>query len=205
MTDKELIEIRDGFESRRDALLEAGRGKPLVRAEKQPPLGPGRSIYIRAYSWSIVDFATRCFWLDEQNAEANDALIENADTYLDDPAIIHDRDSFHWHADMLLRLIEMYGSNGSVAARRMSRKAETKCLDVCCGYCKPHSKLDDADHAASMTWDIHESENHHVQRFTTTWHFAKLAKDDRLRACSNKSGAPRSRPSDGELRSPSKG
>jgi hypothetical protein len=79
---------------------------------------------------------------------------------------------------MLLRLIEMYGSTGSVASGRMSRLAETKCLDVCWGYCEPHSKRSDADHERSMTWDIHESENHHVQRFSTTWHFAKLAMND---------------------------
>ena len=178
MTDQELNDLRDGFEARRDALFEADRGKPLVRAPKQPPLGPGRSAYIRGYSFSITEYATRCLWLGEQVEAANDALIENASAYLDDPPIIHDRDSFHWHSDTLLRLIEMYGSNGVIDAGRMTREAEKKCLDLCWEYCRPHSKLEDADYRASGTWDIHESENHHVQRFSTTWHYAKLAKDD---------------------------
>jgi len=178
MTDQALIKLREGFESRRNAIFEADRGEPLVRAPKQPPLGPGRSAYIRGYSYSIVEYVTRCFWLGEQIDAANDALIENALAYLDDPAIIHDRDSFHWHSDLLLRLIEMYGSNGSVERARMTREAETHCLDLCWEYCRPHSKLSEADADTSGTWDIYESENHHAQRFSTTWHYAKLAKDD---------------------------
>ena len=78
MTDEELNEIRDGFEKRVKDMFFAEAGKQLVRAEKRAPLAPGRGNYVRHYSFSIVEFAARCFYLDEFLAEANAALIENA-------------------------------------------------------------------------------------------------------------------------------
>jgi hypothetical protein len=81
-------------------------GQPLKRAKKQPPLRPGSGNYTRAYSYSIVGYAARCFYLGEMLDEANAALVENAQHYLDNPKDIIDRDSFHWHADIVMRLIE---------------------------------------------------------------------------------------------------
>lgn len=93
-----------GFEHRVDAMFRAESGKPLVRAKKQKPLGPGRGNYVRAYSHSITAFAARCLYLGEMLDEANAALVENARPYLDNPRDINDRDSFHWHADIVMRL-----------------------------------------------------------------------------------------------------
>lgn len=105
-----------GFEQRVDAMFRAESGKPLVRAKKQKPLDPGRGNYVRAYSYSMVGFAARCLYLNEMLEEANAALAENAQHYLDNPLDINDRDSFHWHAEIVMRLIEMYGTNGATAA-----------------------------------------------------------------------------------------
>lgn len=163
------------FGHRVDAMFRAEAGKPLIRAEKQPPLAPGRGNYVRHYSFSICEFAARCFYLNERIDEANEALIENAQHYLDNPKDINDRDSFHWHAEMLLRFIEQYGRKGEIAARRLHETAEEHILTALWEYARTHSKLADADTA--KTWHIHESENHHVQIFTTVWHVAKLARD----------------------------
>jgi hypothetical protein len=84
------------FRNRVDQMFQAKSGKPLERAAKQPPLRPGSGNYTRAYSYSIVGFATRCFHLGEKLDEANAALVENARHYLDHPLDIIDRDSFHW-------------------------------------------------------------------------------------------------------------
>ena len=106
MVDEELNAIREGFEDRVDVMFRAELGKPLVRAKKRPPLGPGRGNYVRHYSFSICEFAARCFYLNEQVEEANAALVENAQHYLDHPKDINDRDSFHWHIEMVFRLVE---------------------------------------------------------------------------------------------------
>ena len=202
MTDAELIKIRDGFEARVDRMFRAEAGKPLVRAAKRPPLSSGRERFVRNYSWSIVEFAARCFYLDEQLYEANAALIENAQFYLDHPMILHDRDSYHWHSEMLCRFIELYGRNGTLHPGRLSSEAEDRILKSLFMYSSRHSRLYSADQGLpngglygvppghgilgcadaeieqSQTWHVHESENHHVQMFSTTWHFAKLAKDN---------------------------
>jgi hypothetical protein len=172
-----LRESETGFSTRVSQAFESQRGKPLARAKKEPPLGPGRGQYVRGYSFSLVEFATRCFRLNEQVPEANAALLENARHYLENPADLEDRDNFHWHSEMLLRLVEMYGTHGREAAGRMIPEAENEILEVVWQYVRRVSKLADADAHRSQTWEVHESENHHLQIVTTLWHFAQIARD----------------------------
>ena len=163
-----------GFEQRVDAMFRAESGKPLVRAKKQTPLDPGRGNYVRAYSYSMVGFAARCLYLNEMLEEANAALAENAQHYLDNPLDINDRDSFHWHAEIVMRLIEMYGTNGS---NRITKKTEALALKPIWEYVRKVSRLDKAEYEKSKTWHIYLSENHHAMSFTVCWQFAKIAKD----------------------------
>jgi hypothetical protein len=177
LTDRELEQIRDGFEERVNAAFEAERGKPLVRAKKQPPLEPGRGNYVRHYSWSLMDFATRALRFDEQIDQANAALVENARHYLDHPKDINDQDSFHWHADMLCRLIEFYGANGSVAHGRMTPEAESLSMEILWRYATGCVHPKETEFKAGGPWQLYSSDNHHSMDFTAKWHFAKLAKD----------------------------
>ena len=166
-----------GFEQRVESVFRAGAGKPLKRAKKRPPLAPGRGNYVRAYSFSMVEFAARCFYLNEMLDEANAALVENAQHYLDNPKDINDRDSFHWHADIVMRLIEMYGTNGTKHAGRLTRETEELCLKPIWEYARQCSWLGKAEYRKSKTWSIYGSENHHAMDFTVCWQFAKIAKD----------------------------
>jgi hypothetical protein len=166
-----------GFEERVDAMFRAESGKPLVRAEKQPPLGPGRGNYVRAYSYSMMRFAARCLYLGEMRDSANAALAENAQHYLDHPLDINDRDSFHWHAEVVLRLIELYGPEGSRQAGLITKETESLILEPIWIYVKQFSTLEKADYTQSQTWHIYGSENHHSMSFTLCWHFSKIAKD----------------------------
>ncbi|MBT5832150.1 MAG: hypothetical protein HOH77_18330 [Candidatus Latescibacteria bacterium] len=177
MANEEQSTLRDAFKTRVQTMFQAEAGNPLNRAEKRPPLKPGRGNYVRHYSFSICEFAARCFYLDEQITEANAALVENAQHYLDHPKDINDRDSFHWHIEVIFGLIERYGTNGTLTPGRLTPQTETKILEPAWLYAKSHSKLNDAETELSKTWHVWESENHHVQIFTTTWHFAKLAQD----------------------------
>jgi len=169
-------EVAAGFEERVDAVFRAESGKPLVRAKKREPLERGRGNYVRAYSYSMVGFAARCLYLGEMLDEANAALVENAQHYLGNPKDIIDRDSFHWHAEIILRLIEMYGAAGSKHAGRISRETEALVLKPIWEYAKKVSMLAGAEYKTSRTWHIWQSENHHVMIFTLCWHFAKIAR-----------------------------
>jgi hypothetical protein len=177
LTDTELQSIRDGFDARIREAFEYQRGRPLVRAKKLPPLGPGRGNYVRGYSWSLVDFATRCFLLNEQIDAANAAIIENAQHYLDNPKDINDRDSFHWHADMLCRLIEQYGAKGRIAPGRLTPEAEAASMEILSRYASKCVHPNETKITPGEAWTVYGSDNHHVMDVTAKWHFAKLAKD----------------------------
>lgn len=174
MTPEEVIA---GCEERADAVLRSEAGQPLVRAEKQNPLGPDRGPYVRLYSYSIVAFAARCLYLNEMLDDANAALVENAQYYLDNPLTISDRDSFHWHAEVVLRLLEMYGPNGRVAPGRLTLETETKVLEPMWLYTSTCCWREKTDARASGTWHVYSSENHHAMDFTCHWHFSHYAKD----------------------------
>ena len=165
------------FKQRVDEYFQSEAGKPLERAAKQPPLRKGSGNYTRAYSFSIVAFASRCFYLGEMLDEANAALVENARQYLDNPKDIIDRDSFHWHADIVMRLIDMYGPDGTAHPGRLKAGTVTICLEPISIYVKTSSKYNRPDHAETKTWAFHSTENHHAMDFTLQWHFSKLAKD----------------------------
>jgi len=165
-----------GYEKRVEAIFRAESGKPLVRADKQPPISKGRQTYTRAYSYSIISFASRCYLLNEKLEEANAAMQENCRYYLEVPARIHDRDSFHWHGDIMLRLIELFGAKGSVAPGRMTADTEKLIMEACWEYASK-AWLEKAAHDEKSIWHYYGSENHHVMDFTINWHYAKLAKD----------------------------
>lgn len=165
------------FNQRVKAYFQSEAGKPLQRAAKKPPLQKGRGNYTRAYSFSIVTFAARCFYLNEQMEEANAALVENARHYLDNPKDIHDRDSFHWHADIVLRLIDMYGTNGTAHPGRLTPETEAICLEPIWLYVENSSRFNKPNHDETKTWHFHSTENHHAMDFSAHWHFAKLARE----------------------------
>lgn len=169
--------VAAGYGKRVDAMFRAESGQPLVRKKILPPMGKDRGNFSRHYSWSLIAYAARCFYLNEDLAKANAALQENARHYLDHPKDINDRDSFHWHGEQVMRLIEMYGPTGINAAGRLTPETEALCLKPIWEYVKEGSSLQKAEHEKSKTWNIYGSENHHIMDFTVHWHFAKYAKD----------------------------
>lgn len=193
-SDNDLIAIRNGFDRRVADVFESFRGRPLKRAAIRPPISAGRPNFTRSYSNSLVTYATRCLWLKENIDSANMALIENAEYYLKNNRELFDKDNFHWHSEVVLRLIELYGQNGIIEPGLLKPETEKLALEAIWLYCRRdgyrkdyrrindsdprgHDHLATADQDVSDTWFISESENHHAQSFTTQWHFAKLAKD----------------------------
>jgi len=184
LSDIKLTAIRDGFDKRVATAFNGQRGAPLKRARKMPPRKPGRADYVRGYSLSLVEYATRCMWLNEHVDAANAALIELANYYLANHQAIYDIDNFHWHSELLLRLIELFGPKGTTHAGLLRSETEQKIMEIVWIYSKQRGEVPvngnliaNADYKKSNTWYITESENHHAQSFTTLWHFAKLAKD----------------------------
>jgi hypothetical protein len=179
----QIAEIRDSYPHRAAQILGAERGRPLVRQEIRPPLGRDRVPFVRNYAFTLVGFAARALWWQEDDVAANAALRELADHFLTHPERIYDKDNFHWHSEAQLRLLEFFGTAGRRRRGAITPETERRCLEAIWLYCKrrdadsrPHAHLATADDALSGTWWIEESENHHAQSFTTLWHFAQLAR-----------------------------
>ncbi len=168
-------EVIAGFDARVERMFKAESGKPLVRAKKNPPLRPGRGNYVRHYSYSMVAYAARCLYLNESLEPANAALAENAQHYLDHPKDVNARDSFHWHASEVMRLLEMYGPNGTKAPGRLSQETVDICLKPIFMYAEKMPPR--WEYKKSKTWHIYESENHHSMSFSTCWEFARIARN----------------------------
>lgn len=175
---EQLEQIRDGYEARREEAFALLKGKPLVREKVIPPIFPDGSDFSRHYSYSLIDYAFKCFWLGEDIQGANAALLENADYYIGYPRAYRDKDSFYWAADELCKIIEFYGSRGSIRKGLLEKDVEERILLMMWQYARMQSKVAKADYTENHTWHVDESENHHVQRFYAAWHFAKFLMAD---------------------------
>ncbi len=181
----DLVAVRDGFVVRRDALFRELGGRPFRPGPRRPhPHYPDQhATFTRPYSYSVTGFAMKAFWLGELGAEANAALIEHSDYYIQHPEERDDHANFYWVADVLTRIVEFFGGRQPRIARRLTSEAEAKILESMWLWSKNNSRLVDAEIAVSRTWRLHISENHHLQEVLAAWHFAKLlAADDRYRA-----------------------
>lgn len=175
---KQVMKIRNGFEARRDEAIGLLKGKPLVRKKVLPPIFSDGSNFSREYSYSLLDYAFKCFWLGEDIKGANAALLENADYYIGYPRAYTDKDSFYWGVDELCKMLEFYGSHGSLKKGLIEKDVEERIYLMMYQYSKQQSNLAKAEYLKSKTWYVDESENHHIQRFYAAWHFAKLLMKD---------------------------
>ena len=178
------------FEDRRDAVFESYRGRKVEIADKRSPLSGGRPKYTRHYARSVLELAITSMMNNENLDRANEELAKYAEYYRDNRAARNDRDSFYWTTDVMTRIVEFFGQDGSVAAGRLDPEVEDKLLELMWVYVKENSYVGEAetfdnlsypatqplsaDYQEHKSWFMRMSENHHTQKFTTLWHFSKL-------------------------------
>lgn len=170
----DLDALRSGFEARRDAAFAGLAEAPLERAARRAPLKPGRGQFTRQYSYSLMNFAFKSLWLDRDVQQANAAIAENCSFYLADKQTRDDRDSFYWSADLLARMVELFGPTGTRAASRIDEQTQAVIDELMWVYASEHSRRAEANPAPSHIWHIYGSENHHDQYNATLWHFTHL-------------------------------
>ena len=183
LAESKLFEIRNGFAQRVDNIFDEQKVK-VNGAFKDNTLRRSGWNSAQRYSYPRIEYATINLLNGQNIEEVNAALIEHGDYYIEDPERVLHRDNFHWHSEMALRLIEMFGQNGTKTPGLIKLETETRILEAAWLYCKrrqqdqtgPNTIAED-DHKISNTWYIYESENHHSQSLCTQWHFSKLVKD----------------------------
>lgn len=139
-SDEGLQKIRDVFDIRRDVAFESLRGKELTRGAIQAPLNNSGIPYYRDLCYSLIDFAAKCFWNEEMNDEANDALLEHCAIFVNKTELtdneayrlknMRDGDSFYWAADELCRIVEYWGTNGTRKAGLLKPEVEEKIFEI---------------------------------------------------------------------------
>lgn len=165
-----LASAEDSFGVYRDKYFQSKAGDPPEFAAIRPPLREGRGPWSRHYSYSVMNFALRAFWLDEFNEEANTALRENCQFYIDNPLVRQEHDAFYWSTDLLFRIVEFFGRNGSRNPGLLHEETEALIEKMVWLYCDEASLLEDAEYAENLTWDIILSDNHQIQQIMTIWH-----------------------------------
>ena len=148
----QLEQIRDSYETRREEAFALLKGKKLVREKVIPPIFSDGSDFSRHYSYSLIDYAFKCFWLGEDIKGANAALLENANYYINYPRAYSDKDSFYWAADELCKILEFYGSNGTKKKGLIKKNVEERILLMMWQYSKQQSKVAKADYKIHGMW-----------------------------------------------------
>jgi len=164
------------FEEKVKKAFLMNKGKSLEKKEILPYAEPGRPTFAREYSYSIINFAFRVFWLEEKEFyfQANEELRENCRFYIKDEDCRNDRDSFYWSIDVFCRIVEFFGAKGSIRSGVLEAETEKLFLDMAYLWCKNNSIMTRADFSENRTWHVWESENHHVQGFTTAWQLSRF-------------------------------
>ncbi len=178
-SDAALVAIRDGYDHRVADLFDAQKGKSLNDMGRSGWNAPQR------YAYPRIEYAMANLWHGQDIASANSALVEYGEYFVNNPGQVLHRDHFHWHSEMALRLIEMFGQHGTKTPGLLKPGTEDKILEAIWLYCKRQQRTiqkdvntkAEADAQESNTWYIYESENHHSQSFCTLWHYAKLARE----------------------------
>lgn len=147
------------------------RGAPLVRKEVKPPIFKGHPSVSRQFSYNLMTFALRVFHNRETEfyEEANKAIIENSKFYIENTEVRDDRDSFYWNIGEGCRAILRYGTLGQDEPGLVTKEAEAVFVEMALGYCKDNCLLSNAEWQGDATWNIYESENHHVQKNSALW------------------------------------
>ena len=147
------------------------RGTRLVRKEVKPPVFHGHPRVSRDFSYALAIFTIRVFHNREKEfyADANQAIIDNSRFYIENTDVRDDRDSFYWNISEFCRVMLRYDSLGQDEAGLVSKEAEDTFIEMALGYCRDNSLLINAEWQGDTTWNIYESENHHVQKNSALW------------------------------------
>ncbi len=173
MSDAALAKVRAECDSRCDAFFRKQAGKPLV---KEPILKDwkNRGDFTRHYNQSIVLFAARALYLNEQVAEANAALCEMCQYHLDRPQTLLEIHSFQDVPRELVELCLLYGPEGSRRKGLISEETQQVILKTLWAWASAVSKVAEAEVQESQTWTTRSSENHHANWFSSCWAASRL-------------------------------
>lgn len=160
--------LRTESAQRCDAFLRKESGQPFAPAPIVKDWNH-RGDFTRHYIQSVLLFASRALYLNEQLAEANKALSEMCQYHLDRPQTLLEIHSFPGAPRQLVQLAQFYGLDGTRGKGRLSSETYRVMLATSWEWAKVKSKMADCVVDESRTWTITDSENHHANHFASCW------------------------------------
>ena len=176
LTDAQIKAVQKESRKRCDDFFKSQAGKPF-RPGKIKYDWNNRGDFTRHYAQSVVLFAMRAFYLNEQIPQANTALRELCQFHLDRPQTLFEIHSFPGSCNGLLRICIFYGPQGTIAPHRLTPETYNLLLKTMWTWASRKSKISQAEVAQSQTWHIENSENHHALHFSTCWAFSMILKE----------------------------
>lgn len=164
LTDAELETVRNGFDSRRDAMLASQVAKPY------PPAKSGN-----LNVWGLQDYALAALYLNRNLPKANKAVIDAVELVLADQTLLEKNG--HWKGNLFFRIYRFFAHDSKYFPGRLTPEAEAKICEFFWKWAKSRSKVARADIKAFQTWAYWGSENHDAQRFSCGWSAASILKD----------------------------
>lgn len=161
-------QLRTASAQRCDAFFRKEAGEPFVPAPIIKDWNK-RGDFTRHYVQSVLLFASRALYLNEQIEEANKALGEMCQYHLDRPQTMLEIHSFPGAPRYLAQLAQFYGPEGTRAKGRLSPETHRVMLATMWEWAKVKSKMAACVMNESHTWTITDSENHHANHFASCW------------------------------------
>ena len=168
LADTALAQVRAECEKRCDAFFRKQSGKAFTPAPIKKDWNH-RGDFTRHYNQSILLFAARALYLNEQVREANAALREMCQYHLDRPQTLLEIHSFQNVPSELVSLFLFYGPEGSLKKWLISEETYQVILKTLWAWTSAKSKVAEAEVQESQTWTTRSSENHHANWFSSCW------------------------------------
>jgi len=159
-TQKELTDIRNGFEYRRDNYLNKQIEKTWPSMDTV---------------WGKQNYAMAALFQNTNIIDANKSIVNSCEQMKNDPDYLN---NFHWHGNLYYRMYKLFGHDSEYYPGLLSKEAENAIFDIFWGWAKTNSKISNAEVTISQTWYVWGSENHHAMRETSSYSAADILKDN---------------------------
>ncbi|MCX7015238.1 MAG: hypothetical protein NTW86_22235 [Candidatus Sumerlaeota bacterium] len=172
--ESDLVALRDGFDARRDAMLQSQIDDPYPEAKESTD---GKS-QMNLYVWHYLDFALAALYRNQRVPEANDAVLKACEHYKRDRQEMLSSKGFYWSGNLFLRVYELFHGGSRFFPGRLRPDVEKEMLERMWDWGRTRARVEEAKIDESQTWRYWGSENHDAMRKSTAWGVAQILKDN---------------------------
>lgn len=167
LTDAELRTVMEGFETRRDAVLDRQVASPY------PPAKADSDVQLSG--WNKLDFSLAALYRNVENERANQAIRDLCALDLNAP-IANGETRFHWLAPLMIRVHELFWSGSVHFPGRLADDAAAGIRARLWELLDAEGRLEDT--RLDRLWWFRGSENHDAMHDGAAWGAAKLLARD---------------------------